>query len=120
MIFVCNVPLQKLLTERGEIFAIITELCYQPKFFLMLSPRLLCLFLCFASTAHASDAVNYQRLGWISRSAAEKLPINERPPIKATCNGTWLTPIASSTKVAKLRQFLCLINTGDEVIPTNH
>jgi hypothetical protein len=69
-----NVPLQKLLTERGEIFAIITELCYQPKFFLMLSPRLLCLFLLFSSTAHASDAVNYQRLGWISRSAAEKLP----------------------------------------------
>ena len=66
----------------------------------MLSPRLLCLFLCFASTAHASDAVNYQRLGWISRSAAEKLPISERPLIKATCNGTWLTPIAISAKVA--------------------
>ncbi|MBH1970509.1 LPS assembly protein LptD [Moraxellaceae bacterium AER2_44_116] len=66
----------------------------------MLSPRLLCLFLCFTSTVHASDAVNYQRLGWISRSAAEKLPINERPPIKATCHGTWLTPIANNVKVA--------------------
>lgn len=66
----------------------------------MPSPRLLCLFLLFSSTVHATDAVNYQRLGWISRSAAEKLPLAERPPMKATCQGTWLTPVASNVKVA--------------------
>ncbi len=66
----------------------------------MLSPRLLCLFLLLSGFSHASDAVNYQRLGWISRTAAEKLPLAERPSIKAACNGTWLTPIASNAKIA--------------------
>ncbi len=67
----------------------------------MPSRRLFSIFLLFSSITHAGDAVNYQRLGWIDRATAEKMPVSERPTLKKTCHGAWLTPVSSNTKITR-------------------
>jgi LPS-assembly protein len=51
--------------------------------------------------AGAGEAINYARLGWMDKTAIAAKPAAERPPVNASCRGTWVTPIPISTKVGK-------------------
>lgn len=43
-----------------------------------------------------------ERLGWLSRADIAQLPALDRPPIDATCEGAWVTPIGPSVPAGKL------------------
>lgn len=62
--------------------------------------RLFPCFLLFYGIAHAGEAVNYQRLGWLDRAAIAKLPEDKRPLQNPVCHGAWVTPISGTVKAA--------------------
>lgn len=59
----------------------------------------LALFISLPSAA--ADKAGSIRLGWMSRDQIQTLPENQRPPMDATCPGTWITPIAPGTVVGQ-------------------
>ena len=47
----------------------------------------------------AGDAVDLERLGWMTRDELDRLPVHERPRLDPTCPGAWVTPIPAGTVV---------------------
>ena len=45
-----------------------------------------------------------ERLGWLTRAEIAQLPAIDRPPMDATCEGAWVTPIGPSVVAGKLNE----------------